>query len=122
MKRLCAPCAEVWRLYEQHRGSVGLTQFLDLLIDAVVSSTTATSRGCAEPPCMLAVEVAPTAVKLVRPSTRRNVVLTVALSFTWIALHEHCPEPDGQGSPVLERHLYDAIGVAATMLEVWAFF
>lgn len=34
LKRLCDPCAEVWRLYEQHRGSVGLTQFLDLLIDA----------------------------------------------------------------------------------------
>ena len=34
LKRLCEPCTEVWRLYEHHRGDVGLTQFLDLLIDA----------------------------------------------------------------------------------------
>jgi hypothetical protein len=34
MKRLCDSCAEAWRLYEQHRGTIGLTQFLDLLIDA----------------------------------------------------------------------------------------
>ena len=37
LKRLCHPCAQVWRLYEQHRGAIGLTQFLDLLIDAGIA-------------------------------------------------------------------------------------
>ena len=34
LKRLCADCAKAWSLYEQHRGDVGLTQFLDILLDA----------------------------------------------------------------------------------------
>ena len=71
---------------------------------------------------MLAVDVAPTAVKLVSPSTLQErrvdgrALLHLNARCTSIA-----PSRTGQGRPVLERHLYVAIGVAATMLAVWAF-
>ncbi len=40
LRRLCDDCACIWRLYERHRGTVGLTQFLDVLLDAGVPRAT----------------------------------------------------------------------------------
>jgi hypothetical protein len=40
MRRQCADCATAWRLYEEHRGEIGLTQFLDLLLDAGLARDT----------------------------------------------------------------------------------
>jgi hypothetical protein len=36
LKRLCADCARVFALYEQHRGDLGLSQLLDIFIEAGV--------------------------------------------------------------------------------------
>lgn len=33
LRRLCPGCERAWSLYDAHRGNVGLTQFVDILLD-----------------------------------------------------------------------------------------
>ena len=49
LRRVCGPCAQVFALYEQHRGEVGLSQFLDVLIEAGVDRARIESALAADP-------------------------------------------------------------------------